>query len=91
MYLYFNRFERYARANQWRNEDWATSLGALLTGKAFQVYSRLSDNHAVNYAELKNTPLKRNNLTDEGCKTIRQCTPEVEETHEQFICREKPT
>ena len=33
MDLYINCFERYARASQWRNEDWATSLWALLTGK----------------------------------------------------------
>ena len=30
---YIIRFERYAKASQWRNEDWSTSLVALLTGK----------------------------------------------------------
>ena len=52
---YIQRFERYARASQWRVEDWATSLGTLLTGKALESYSRLSEEDAVNYNELKNT------------------------------------
>ena len=71
---YINRFERCARASQWRNQDWATSLGALLTGKGLQAYSRLSEEDAVNCAELKNILLKRYNLTEEGYrKKFRQC------------------
>ena len=39
---FIQRFERLvARASQWIENDWATNLGALLTGKALQVYSRL--------------------------------------------------
>ena len=63
---YIQRFERYARASQWRVEDWATTLGALLTGKALESYSRLSEEDAVNYNELKNTLLRRYNLTEDG-------------------------
>ena len=73
---YNQRFESYAIASQWRVEDWATSLGALLTGKALKSYSRLSEEDAVNYNELKNTLLKRYNLTKEGYrKKIRQIKP----------------
>ena len=51
---FIQRFERYARANLWRKENWAISLGALLTGKALEAYTRLSEEDAVNYEELKN-------------------------------------
>ena len=38
---YLKRFERLARANQWVESTWADRLGALLTGKALDVYSGL--------------------------------------------------
>ena len=63
---YIQCFERYARASQWREDDWATSLGALLTGSALQAYSRLFEDDALNYPELKTNLLKRYNLTEEG-------------------------
>ena len=40
---YLLRFERFAKGNNWDEEHWATSLSALLSGKALDVYSRLSD------------------------------------------------
>ena len=55
---YTQRLERYARASQWRQENLATSLGALLTGKALQAYSHLPEEDAVNNVQLKNTKLK---------------------------------
>ena len=36
---YLLRFERYARAQKWKKEDWATSLNELLKGKALDVYA----------------------------------------------------
>ena len=59
---YIQCFERYARPSQWREDDWA----ALLTGSALQAYSRLSEDDALNYPELKTNLLKRYNLTGEG-------------------------
>ena len=41
-------------------------IGALLTGKALEAYTRLSEEDASNYVELKNSLLKRYNLTAEG-------------------------
>ena len=35
---YLQRFERFARVNNWSEEDWAVSLSALLTGRALDVY-----------------------------------------------------
>ena len=39
---YIQLFERFAQANSWRREEWAQALSTLLTGKALDVYSRLS-------------------------------------------------
>ena len=61
---YLLRFERLAAVNEWKREDWATSLSALLTGRALEVYSRLSDRDAVNYDRLKETLLSRYDLTE---------------------------
>ena len=36
---YLLRFERYATAQKWKKEDWATNLSALLKGKALDVYA----------------------------------------------------
>ena len=36
---YLLRFERYATAQKWKKEGWATSLSALLKGKALDVYA----------------------------------------------------
>ena len=85
---YLQRFERFAQANGWDREEWAVSLSALLTGKALDVYSRLSDDDATNYDRLKAALLKRYNLTEQGYREkFRKCRPEKEESPEQYIFR----
>src|ERR1700733_1028797 len=37
---YLIRFEHYAMAQSWDKDQWATNLGALLTGKSLEVYAR---------------------------------------------------
>ena len=87
---FIERFERYARANGWAEENWAISLGALLTGKALEAYTRLSEEDASNYVELNNAILKRYNLTDEGYHgKFRKGRPETEKSVDQFIFRIK--
>ena len=87
---YLQRFERYAKANHWDENEWATSLSALLSGKALDVYSRLSDDDAVDYYQLKTAILKRYNLTEEGYREkFRRCKPENDESPDQFIFRLK--
>lgn len=44
---YLRRFERFASTNKWNRTTWASNLSALLTGKALDVYSRLSDHDAI--------------------------------------------
>ena len=83
---FIRRFERYALANGCAEENWAISLGALLTGKALEAYTRLSEEDASNYVELKNALLKRYNLTAKGYHgKFRKGRPETEESIDQFI------
>ena len=35
--------QRYVKVNRWDENEWATSFSALLSNKALDVYSRLSD------------------------------------------------
>ena len=44
---YLQRFERFARAQNWDKTRYAIILSALLTGKALTVYARLSDNDVL--------------------------------------------
>ena len=61
-------------------------IGALLTGKALEAYTRLLEEDASNYVELKYALLKRYNLTAEGYQgKFRKDRPETEESVDQFI------
>ena len=87
---FLQRFERYAQSNNWNREEWAISLSVLLTGKALDVYSRLSEEDAQNYDQLKKALFKRYRLTEQGyCEKFRSCKPELDESTEQFIFRLK--
>ncbi|KAJ8020369.1 hypothetical protein HOLleu_39942 [Holothuria leucospilota] len=66
MDAYLKRFECYATVRGWPESDWATSLCASLTGKALEVYTRLPDDHAMDYQKLKEALLRRYELHDEG-------------------------
>ena len=63
---YIRRFERYATSVGWLQDDWAVSLSTLLTGRALDVYSRLPDDQANDYKQLKLALLKRYRLTEDG-------------------------
>ena len=62
---YLQRFERFAKGNCWEEERWATMLSALLTGRALDVYSRMPEEAVMDYNQLKEALLKRDELTDE--------------------------
>ncbi|XP_043203715.1 uncharacterized protein LOC122371441 [Amphibalanus amphitrite] len=88
MDIYLTRFERIAQSNNWNREDWAVSLSALLTGKALEVYHRLSADEADDYEILKEALLKRYGLTADGFRRrLRESPPEEDETPEQYITR----
>ena len=50
---YLLRFERDASVAKWNRSTWATQLSLLLTGKAVEVYNRLSPEEAMDYERLK--------------------------------------
>ena len=67
---------------------WPTSSSALLTGRALDVYSRLSDVAAADYDTLKEALLKRYDLTESGFRNrFRKSKPEKGESSEQFATR----
>ena len=81
---YLLRFERYAENASWEKDTWAIKLRALLTGRAMEVYTRMSDADASDYDKLKKALLTRYNYTEDGYrKRFREATPETEETPDQ--------
>ena len=42
-------FERYAENDSWEKDTWAIKLSTLLTGRAMDVYTRMSDADASDY------------------------------------------
>ena len=87
---YLLHFERYAENASWEKDTWAIKLSALLTGRAMEVYTRMSDADASDYDKLKKALLTRYNYTEDGYrKRFREATPETEETPDQFVIRLK--
>ena len=70
---YLLRFERYAENASREKNTWAIMLSALLTGRAMDVYTRMSNTDANDY-----TLLTRYNYTDDGYrKRFREVNPET--------------
>ena len=85
---YLLRFERYATNVKWASDTWAIKLSALLSGKAMDVYTRLSTEDAQDYSNLKKGLLTRYNYTDERYRQwLRNAKPEEEETPRPFGVR----
>lgn len=88
MDAYLQRFERYAKSQNWPNDEWAVHLSALLKGKALDVYSRIAPDEAMKFDVLKEALLKRFEMTEDGFrKRFRNCRPELGETFMQFSTR----
>ena len=87
---YLLRFECYAENASWEKDTWAIKLSVLLTGRAMDVYTRMSDADASDYGKLKKALLTRYNYTEDGYrKRFREATPETEETPDQYVIRLK--
>ena len=85
---YLQRFETYAKVQEWPLESWAINLSALLSGKALQVYSRLSAKDAQDYEQVRDALFKRFNLSEDGFRNkFRQTRPEKDESPCQFLQR----
>ena len=63
---YLFRFEKYAFVAGWERSDWATRLSPLLSGRALDVYSGLSDERARDYDKLQKVLLQRYDFTEQG-------------------------
>ena len=84
---YISRFEKYAVVNKWDESLWAVYLSALLTGRALEVYDRLSVEDAASFAKMKEALLKNFGMTERGYRTIRVDMPEKSETFIQYGSR----
>ena len=81
-------FERYAMVANWPQINWVTELSALLSGKALDFYSRVSQEDALDYECLKAALLQQYNYTEQGyCQRFREAKPEGAENPDQFIVR----
>ena len=88
MESYLLRFERFASAKCWPRENWAVPVSALLSGKALDTFSRLSEDESTDYDVVKRALLKRYNLTSEGFNLkFRSSRPELGERMSQFKTR----
>ncbi|CAH1242530.1 Hypp6805 [Branchiostoma lanceolatum] len=80
------RFERFATTNGWEAVTWASSLCALLPGRALQVFSMLDNTEAQDYKAVKEALMKRYYLTEEGFRAkFRQSKPEEGESPGGFL------
>ena len=85
---YLERFERYASNQKWPRSSWAINLGALLQGKALEVYSRLGVDDAHDYSILKEALLKRFQMSaGDFQKKFRTAEPQPGESPRQFVVR----
>ena len=79
-------FERFANTSGWPEENWCTSLSALLTGRALEIFCRLSESEAIDYDKVKEVLQKRYNSTEDGYRQkFRAGTPEDGENPNMFI------
>ena len=85
---YIERFERFATNNKWPEATWAGHLSALLSGKALDVYYRLSPEESRDFNILKQAVLSRYDLNAEGFrKKFRESVAEDIESPAQFMTR----
>ena len=83
---YLQQFKRFAVTAKWEKAGWATKLSALLSGRALEVYSRLSEEAASDYDKMKIALMRRYDLTEDGYRRkFRTSKPEIDESPDQFI------
>ena len=82
---YPQRFERFAETAKWNKIGWASKPSALLSGRAPEVYSHLSEEAAKDYDKVKIALMKGYDPTKDGHRRkFRASKPEADE---QFIVR----
>lgn len=74
--------------HKWDKNEWAIHLVPLLTGKAFEAYSRLSDGESGRYDKIKEAILKRYELTSEAYREkFRQARQQSDESFKDYQVR----
>ena len=66
MDTYLQRFEKVAKTQKWKQEEWVMNLSPLLTGKGLEVYMCMPDDDMDDYGQLKLALLKRYQMTEDG-------------------------
>ena len=88
MDAYLQRFEIYVETEGWDADCYGTYLGSLLSGKAFEVYSRLPASKARDYYNLKEALLIHYQLTQEDYrKKFHSGTQTSMEIASQYLTR----
>ena len=83
---YLQKFERFADTAKWNKTGWASKISALMSGRAPEVYSRLSEEAAKDYDKVKIALMKRYDPTEYGYgHKLRASKREVDESSDQFI------
>ena len=83
---YLSRFESYTDTAEWNKNTWATQLSPLLTGKAVEVYNRLSPEEAIDYERLEFALLERYDFTERRHRDkIREGRPEGYKSPSQYV------
>ncbi|GFO46581.1 reverse transcriptase [Plakobranchus ocellatus] len=77
MESYLLCFEQFITTNGWPRANWAVHLSALLSAKALDTYSRMSDHESIDYDVVRRALLKRYNLTSKGFN-VRFCSSQSE-------------
>ncbi|XP_062585038.1 uncharacterized protein LOC134246689 [Saccostrea cucullata] len=86
--VFLKSFEKIAGLQKWDQSQWAVRLVPMLSGKALEAYSRLSDEDSDNYDAIKTAILKRYELTSEAYRDkFRQCRQSNDESFKDFVVR----
>ena len=81
---YIERFERFAVAQGWPEEEWAQNLSFLLCGKALEVYSSLPEEKIDNFLYFKKQLLNRFQLSAE---CFRQKFRNSKQDKNEMVCQ----
>ena len=83
--VFLKSFEKLAALHKWAKTEWPVRIVPLLSGKALEAYSRLSDTDSADYDKIKDAILKRYELTAEAYREkFRSTTQDKDESFREF-------
>ncbi|KAK3744793.1 hypothetical protein QZH41_014780 [Actinostola sp. cb2023] len=92
IHAFLERFERYAKVQEWPEDTLSTTLSPLLTGKALDVYTGLPPELANEYPSLNTALLKRYQMTETGLRpnSESQSPDDLSQNETQRVSRKRP-